>query len=113
MKKHLAEYIALILQFFMFYVFPLFNSSVNAMGMVFLIIIATFLISLFLGFFSGRITKLLYPAVISILFLPSVFIYYNSSALVHALWYLVISLGAIVAGSIVRLMIKATTSQFK
>ena len=33
--------------------------------------------------------KYIYPIIISILFIPSVFIYYNSSALIHAVWYLV------------------------
>ena len=39
--------------------------------------------------FSKEKWKYIYPIIISILFIPSVFIYYNSSALIHAVWYLV------------------------
>ena len=97
----------------MFYIFPLFAGPSDAMGMVLLIIIATFLLSLFLGLASGKMIKLLYPPVIAVLFILSVFIYYNISALVHSVWYLVISLGALLFGSLIRAIVNLTLSQPK
>ena len=77
-----------MLQLFMFYIFPLFAGPTDAMGMVFLIVVATFLLSFVLGAISNRKGKFLYPLAIAVLFIPSVFIYYNESALVYSLWYL-------------------------
>ena len=41
MKKYIKEIIILILQLFMFYIFPLFAGPTDAMGMVFLIWLST------------------------------------------------------------------------
>lgn len=49
--------------------------------------------------------KLLYPIVIAILFIPSVFIYYNESALIHAVWYLVISTVGLAISSFIRWLV--------
>ena len=38
---------------------------------------------------------------ILILFIPSVFIYYNESALIHSVWYLVISSIGLLVGTII------------
>lgn len=91
MKKYLKEIIILLIQLFMFYIFPLFAGPTDAMGMVLLIILMTFTLSLIIGILSNEKMKFLYPLITSLLFIPSVFIYYNESALVHALWYFVIS----------------------
>ena len=90
MKKYIKEIIMLLIQLFMFYIFPLFAGPTDAMGMALLIIISTFILSILIGSISKEKFKYLYPIIISILFIPTVFIYYNESALVHALWYLVI-----------------------
>ena len=92
MKKPGKEIIILLVQLFMFYIFPLFAGPTDAMAMVILIIEATFALSIALGVLSRERIKYLYPPLISVLFIPSVFIYYNESALMHAFWYLVISL---------------------
>ena len=99
MKKYLKEIIILLIQLFMFYIFPLFAGPTDAMGMVFLILITTLILSIILGTISNKKIKYLYPIVISILFIPSIFIYYNESALVHALWYLVVSFIRLVLGT--------------
>ena len=91
MKKYYKELIILIIQLLMFYVFPLTAGPTDAMGMVVLIILVTFVLSIMIGSLSKEKIKYLYPIIISILFVPSVFIYYNESALVHSLWYLVVS----------------------
>ena len=104
MKRFIKEIIILLIQSFMFYIFPLFAGPTDTMGMVVLIIIATFILSIIIGSISKEKIKYLYPIIISILFIPSVFIYYNESALVHALWYLVISTIGLIFGTIIYLL---------
>ncbi len=104
MKRYIKELVLFIIQLFMFYIFPLFAGPTDAMGMVFLIIFATFALSLITGLFSKEKIKYLYPVAASVLFIPSVFIYYNESALVHALWYLVISAVGLGLGTILRIL---------
>ena len=101
MKRFIKEIIILLIQLFMFYIFPMFAGPTDAMGMVLLIILATFVLSIIIGSISKEKIKYLYPIIISILFIPSVFIYYNESALVHALWYLVISSIGVVFGTVI------------
>ena len=104
MKKYIKELIILVLQLFMFYIFPLFAGPTYVIGMVVLIIASTALLSLVLGIISKEGTKFAYPLVVSILFIPSVFIYYNETALVHAVWYLVVSGVGLGIGSLIRLL---------
>lgn len=102
MKRYLKEIIILLLQLFMFYIFPLFAGPTDVMGMVLLIIFSTFGLSFVLSCISKNRIKYLYPVIISILFIPSVFIYYNESALIHSIWYLVISSIGIIIGLIIN-----------
>ena len=106
MKKYIKEMAVLLLQLFMFYVFPLFAGPTDAMGMVFLIIMATILLSFILGVISNKKIKYLYPVVIAALFIPSVFIYYNDSALIHSVWYLVVSTIGLLLGAIIHLLVR-------
>lgn len=106
MKKYIKEITVLIIQLFMFYIFPLFAGPTDAMGMVFLIIAATVLLSLVLGIISGNKIKFIYPAVIAVLFIPSVFIHYNESALIHSVWYLTVSAVGLLLGALIRLLIR-------
>ena len=74
------------------------------MGMVLLIILSTFGLSFVLSCISKNRVKYLYPVIISILFIPSVFIYYNESALIHSLWYMVVSaIGLLIGTAIYKL----------
>lgn len=91
---------------FMFYIFPLFAGPTDAIGMVILIILATLILSLIVGSISKERAKYLYPIVISVIFIPSVFIYYNESALIHAVWYLVVSTIGLRFGTIIHKIAK-------
>lgn len=104
-KISLKEIIILIIQLFMFYIYPLFAGPIDAMGMVFIIIITTFILSTIIGLISKQKIKYLYSIVISIIFVPSVFIYYNESALIHSLWYLVISTIGLIIGTFINKII--------
>jgi len=97
--------IILLIQLFMFYIFPLFSGPTDAIGMVILILLSTLLLSMILASISDKKEKYLYPIIIAILFIPSVFIYYNESALVHSLWYLVISSIGLLLGTLIRFFI--------
>lgn len=102
MKKHLKEIIIFLLQSFMFYIFPLFAGPTDAMGMVLLIIITTFILSILIGILSKEKIKYLYSIIIAILFIPSVFIYYNESALIHSIWYLIIATIGLIIGILIN-----------
>ena len=106
MKRYFKEIIILVIQLFMFYIFPLFAGPTDAIGMVILILLATFILSLVIGGFSKEKIKYLYPIIIAILFIPTVFIYYNESALVHSIWYLVVSGVGLLIGIIANLIIR-------
>lgn len=101
MKKHIKELTIILLQLCMFYIFPIFAGPTDAIGMVLLIVIATLILSMIVGIVSKEKIKYLYPVVTSIIFIPSIFIYYNESALVHSLWYLVVSTIGLTIGTII------------
>lgn len=105
MRLYIKEIIVMLLQLFMFYVFPLFAGPTDAMGMVVLIILATFLLSTIIGLISNKKIKYLYPVIIAIVFIPSVFIYYNETAMIHSMWYLVVSSIGMLIGAILRKLI--------
>lgn len=106
MKKYLKEFIILVMQLFMFYIFPLFAGPTDAMGMVFLIILTTFLFSIIIGSISNKKLKYLYPIAIAILFIPSVYLHYNDSAMIHAIWYLVVSTIGLLMGMLIHKLFK-------
>ena len=98
MKRYIKEIIILTIQLFMFYIFPLFAGPTDMMGMVVLILLSTFILSIIIGAIAKEKIKYLYPLIIAVLFIPSVFIHYNESALVHAIWYFVDSLVGMMIG---------------
>ena len=97
--------IILLIQLFMFYIFPLFAGPTDAIGMVILILLSTLLLSMILASISDKKIKYLYPIIIAVLFIPSVFIYYNESALVYSLWYLVVSTIGMLFGMLIRFIV--------
>ena len=102
MKKVWKEIFITLIQLFMFYVFPLFAGPTDAMGMVILILLATLLLSAVMGSISKSRIRYLYPAAAAVLFVPSVWIFYNESALIHALWYLAAASIGLVLGIIIQ-----------
>lgn len=102
MKKYTKEIIIFVLQLLMFYVFPLFAGPTDAIGMVLLIWLSTIISGLIIGLISKKKIKYLYPLIVAILFIPSVFIYYNESALVHSIWYLISSGVGVIIGFIIN-----------
>lgn len=106
MKKYLKEILVLILQIFMFYIFPMFAGPTDAMGMVVLILLATFVLSIVIASVSNQEIKYFYPILVAVLFVPSVYIYYNESALIHTIWYLVDSTLGLLVGMLIHRVVK-------
>ena len=102
MKRYIKEAAVASVQLFMFYVFPLFAGPTDVMGMVFLIMAATLALSFLMGLISSKRIKWAYPLGTAIIFVPSVFVYYNETAMIHAVWYLVISAAGLIAGMAIR-----------
>lgn len=102
MKKYLKEIIILLIQLFMFYILPLLTGPTDIMGMIILILLSTLVLSIILTIISKEKIKYLYPVLVSIIFIPSIFIYYNESAIIHSLWYLVTSLIGTTLGIIIN-----------
>ena len=102
MKKSLKEIIIILLQLFMFYISPLFAGPTDTMGMVLLIILATFMLAIILGTISNNKIKYGYPILVALLFIPSIWIYYNESALIHSIWYLIISSVGLLVGVVIN-----------
>ena len=101
MKKYLIQIIISLLQIFIFYFLPKLIGNIGALGMVFLLLLITFILSMLMGFISNNKVKYCYPFLVS-----SIFIYYNESALIHSVWYFVISIIGLLLGMIVRLIFK-------
>ena len=93
--------IIFLLQLLMFYLFPLFAGPTDGIGMVVLIMAATLILSMLIGITSDTKIKLLYPVLTAILFIPSVSLYYNETALIHAAWYFIISILGVLIGALI------------
>ena len=100
------EIAVLIIQLIMFYLFPLLAGPTDAIGMVLIIIFVTFFLSLILGVRGKSKWRFFYPLVTSVIFIPSVFIYYNVSALIHAQWYFVVSAVGLGLGALIGKLVK-------
>ena len=101
--KVFRKWIAVIfVQLLILYVPPLLAGADEIIGMILWMLIATVILSAVLGFAAAERTKYLYPLAAALVFVPAVFIFYNDSALVHALWYFCASMIGILSGSIIR-----------
>ena len=91
MKAYKLEIAAVLMQFAIFYLLPPIAIKLGPIMMVMIMLVASGTVSAFLGCWSNSRIKYLFPLAAALLFLPSVPMYYNSSAIVHVLWYLVIT----------------------
>ena len=66
MRKIWKEITILLIQLFMFYIFPLFAGPTDIMGMVFLILVSTFILAIIFASISKEKWKYIYPIIISI-----------------------------------------------
>lgn len=106
MRRYSKEIAALLIQLLIFYLLPLFAGPTDTMGMVLIMLLSAFALGLLLGGLSGNLIKHLFPAAIAVVFIPSVWIYYNESALIHAVWYFVSAEAGMLLSSAARKLIK-------
>ena len=99
MKKYLKEIIIFLLQIMLFYLIPIFMNANTVIGIILFLLLGTFILSLILNIISNSKIKYFYPLIVSVIFIPSIFIYYNESAFIHALWYFLDSLFGVVIGT--------------
>lgn len=102
MKGYQKQFAIVMAQIFFFYLFPPMSKPMGAMGAVLILMLATFALSALMGRITAGKIKWGYPVLVGLLFVPSVFLYYNESALIHAVWYLVIAFVGISLGAIIK-----------
>lgn len=102
MKTYTKEIIILLLQLLVFYILPLFAGPTDTMGLILLITLLTLIISLIYGFIAEKNIKYLYPVLVAIVFIPTIFIYYNESATIYVVAYLFISEVGLIIGTVIR-----------
>lgn len=85
-----------------FYLFPLLGNSTGSFMVILLVIIplTCFTISFIYGFKNGW--NLFFPIVVGILFIPAIFVYFNSSAWVYIVGYSVLSSAGVFVGKTIK-----------
>lgn len=63
MRKIWKEITILLIQLFMFYIFPLFAGPTDIIGMVFLILVSTFILAIIFASISTEKWKYIYPII--------------------------------------------------
>ena len=102
--RYKKEIIILVLQVLLFYLLPLTAGPGDEMGLVAILILSAFALSVILGAISDEKIRFLYPLAAGIFFIPSVFIYYNGTALIQAVWYAVITAVGIAIGTAIQVI---------
>lgn len=107
MKKIIKMSPYLIINFFVFYLSPLLIRDTG--GGVFVLLmeipVLCFIISLVYGI-KNRF-DFWYPLLTTLLFLPTIYIFYNESALIYVVWYgMDAVIGSLLGGTIVKLIFK-------
>ena len=95
MGKYKKEIIFAVIQLAVYWLVPLFFTLSGGKGgaifMVQVMLICTIALSAFLCAGSERRVKYFFPLFAAAMFFPTVPVYYNSTALIHSLWYLTAS----------------------
>ena len=103
MKKNFKEIIICLIQIFIFYLLPKITiAEYGPIGMVLLLLTTTFVLSIVSGCILKNQIKYYYPFFISLIFIPTIWIYYNESALIHSLWYFIITSIGLLIGTILN-----------
>lgn len=100
MKRYIKELIIILIQILVLYLLPLLSGVLESFATVVLIATITLFLSLVLGVICENKIKYLYPVLVVVLFIPTVFIFPHVSALIHALWYFIVSLIGMLPGLI-------------
>lgn len=77
-------------QLLLYALFPWIAKPLGPMGVVLGLAIGSFVLAFRMGRLATGKRKLVYPLLAAILFLPTISLYYNQTAWVHGIWYLII-----------------------
>ena len=99
MKKYFKEIIIFLLQIVLFYLIPLFMNADTVIGIILFLLLGTFTLTLVLNIITKSKIKYFYPLIVASIFIPSIFIYYNETALIHIIWYFLDSLFGMIIGT--------------
>ena len=92
MKKYSKEIIVFVFQVMVFYLIPFTAGPTDGLGMVLVLLFSTLILSVIFGTIAKGKVRIIYPFVVAVLFIPTVYIHYNYTALGHIIWYLIDSL---------------------
>lgn len=100
--KKLIPY--LTVQFVLFYILPLFILNIDVQSWILVLLFINPLVTLINSFVFGLKTGFnpVYTILVGILFVPTVFIFYNSSALIYAVIFGFVSLFGDILGNLFR-----------
>ena len=101
MKKYSKEIIVFVFQVMVFYLIPFTAGPTDGLGLVVVLWFATLLLSIVFGLVSQKKRKIIYPFVVAVLFIPTVYIHYNYTAFGHVIWYLIDSYLGVLIGSFI------------
>lgn len=89
MKKYSKEIIVFVFQVMVFYLIPFTAGPTDGLGLVVVLLFFTLMLSVIFGAISKGKVRIIYPFVVAVLFIPTVYIHYNYTALGHIIWYLI------------------------
>lgn len=101
MRKNQKELIIIVIQVLVFYLLPFIANLISKDAMVitiFLNMILTFTLSNILSKISKIKKYYIYPIIVGILFIPSMYIYYNEFILIYLILHLLASLIGTIIG---------------
>ena len=102
MRKNLEEILVLIAQLLVFYLLPVFAMEHhNSNGMIIIVILATFMLSLGIGGMSKNRIRYYYPIVITFLFIPAVYIYSTEFSMINTIYILISSFLGVLIGDFI------------
>lgn len=104
MKKYLSEIIISAIQLLIFYICPIFIDPIKFSTVILIMVLITLTLSFLIGFLSKSIIKYFYPLYTAIIFIPSIFIFYNSTTFIYTLWFLIVAIAGFVLGWLVSLL---------
>lgn len=88
MKNYYKEIIILILQLMTFYLLPIIALNISKDAIVLAILFSPLIT---LGIISKIKIKYIYPIIVAVIYIPSVFIIYDDSALIYTIFHFIAS----------------------
>ena len=103
MKKYIKEIVVLLIQIFSLYILPLhamYISKDQTVITIFLNMIITFVLSIIFSKISKIKMKYLYPVLVAVLYIPSMYLFYKEFILIYLIFHLVMSFIGIYVGKL-------------